>query len=535
MNFPKEIPKFAFTRPDPNIHVNRTPCSLETSLLQQLVLSRRRYLTAIDDEISATISMSEELKKEIEEMEARMDEKRSMLTLLNKAVAASQENRNKVLKDIMSLSNVIPVVRRLPDEILVCIFVHAVETEEEERRRLALEWRSYSLGKVPLTISAVCRRWRYMAMGMPALWRFINVVSEDEDATVTPPSLAKWCSLGDPDKREISIDGWRMLHHSPLPVILKATTTRKRSVLPRIEVSCIDGLTEFNADWPFIYPLAREAVLISNGAHGICDYFVPLVTRAEKLVLSGIKPWWSDAIWDSLVDLTLVGMPNTRLPSLRENEIVEMMTMVPGLRKLDIEWDSSRTVAAEVRPGPPTVVHGELKSLCSSFESIETYIAPFQGAVVCPSLESLRLKSLPFITPSMMRGWTAFFNTVTPFPLQKLTLPGIQSDSVDHLLQLFRLLPYISHLYLTGPAVEQLLDHLVVDTESTAIIPLPCLEVLDIRDAYITGQTLLNCVSSRCTSAATARGVSRVKTVCLYETPSVSPGLWEALQLHMFV
>jgi hypothetical protein len=87
-------------------------------------------------------------------------------------------------------------------------------------------------------------------------------------------------------------------------------------MLPRIEVSCIDGITNFNSDWPFVYPLAREAVLISNGIHGICDYFIPLVTRAEKLVLSGVKPWWSEAIWDYLVDLTIVGIPNSLLPPL---------------------------------------------------------------------------------------------------------------------------------------------------------------------------------------------------------------------------
>jgi F-box-like len=169
MDFSREIPKFTFTRPDPNLNDNRTPCSVETSLLQQLVLSRRRYLSAIDDEISATTSITQELQEEIVEMEVKMDEKRSMLALLNRALAASHENRNKVLKDIMSLSNVIPVARRLPDEILLRIFMNAVELEEEERRALALEWRSYSLGKAPLTISGVCRRWRYIALGIPAL------------------------------------------------------------------------------------------------------------------------------------------------------------------------------------------------------------------------------------------------------------------------------------------------------------------------------------------------------------------------------
>ena len=530
MDFPKEIPKFTFSRPNPNLNENRTPCSVETSLLQQLVLSRRRYLAAIDDEISATTSITQELQEEIVEMEARMDEKRSMLALLTNALTASHENRNKILKDIMSLSNVIPVSRRLPDEILVRIFTNAVEIEEAERRSLALEWRSYSLGRVPLTIAGVCRRWRYMVLGMPAMWRFVNVVSQEGDSPMTLPALEAWCKFGDPEKREISIDGWRKPHHSPLPVILRATTTRSRNMLPRIEVSCIDTYADFNNDWPFIYPLAKEAVLISHGAQGICDYFIPLVTRAEKLVLSGVKPWWSEAIWDSLVDLTIVGVPNTRLPALRASEIVEMMTMAPSLRKLDIEWDPSRSEGMETKEGPPTVIHGELKSLACSFEAIETILCPFQAAVICPALESLTMKTLPFLTPSMMRGWMTFFNAVAPFPLRKLTLPALQPDSIDHLVRLLRLSPSLSHLYITGIAVEQLLQRLTLDLGSSQSVILPSLTSVDIRNAHITDLALERFVDSRCCSAAAARGISRIATMNIYECPSLSPGGWKTIQ-----
>jgi hypothetical protein len=204
--------------------------------------------------------------------------------------------------------------------------------------------------------------------------------------------------------------------------------------------------------------------------------------------------------------------------------------MVPGLQKLDIEWDPLRTEAPGLKEGPPTVIHGELKSLCCSFEAITTYISSFQGAIICPSLESFTLKTLPFVTPPTMRGWTAFFNTVTPFPLRKFTLPAIHPDSVDHLLQIFRMSPNLSHLYLTGPAVEQLVGHLVVDIESSPVITLPFLTFIDIRNAHITDATLHAFVLSRSTSAAVARGVSKVTVVNLYECPSISPGAWKVVQ-----
>lgn len=517
MDLSKEIPKFTFTRPDPNLNENRVPRSIETSLLQQLILSRRRYLAAIDDEITVTTSLTEELQGEIVELEAKMDEKRSMLALLNNALAASNENRHKVLKDIMSLSNVIPVARRLPDEVLVQIFSYAVEMEEAERRSLALEWRSYSLGRVPLTIAGVCRRWRYMVLGMPEMWRFVNVVSWEDDSARMPPALEMWCRYGDPEIREISIDGWRKHHYSPLPAILQATKTRNRSILSRIEVSCIDDYTDLNNDWPFVYPLAKETVLISHGTQGICDFFIPLVTRAEKLVLSGVKPWWSEAIWDSLVDLTIVGIPNTRLPGLRASEILEMMTMIPSLKRLDMQWDQQRSEGAEPKGGMPTLIHGELKSLACPFESIETYISPFQEAIICPALETITLKTLPFVTPPMMRGWTTFFNNVTPYPLQKLVLPSIQTDSIDHLLALFRLLSSLSHLDLTGPAVDQLIQRLTADTTASHFVHLSSLKVVDVKNANLTDATLEQFVKSRRSSAAAAKGILRVEKVSVYE------------------
>jgi hypothetical protein len=130
----------------------------------------------------------------------------------------------------------------------------------------------------------------------------------------------------------------------------------------------------------------------------------------------------------------------------------------------------------------------------------------------------------------MIRGWIALFNTVNPFPIQKLTFPAIMPDSVEHLVRMLRQLPNLSHLYLSGPAVDQLIQRLIVDLESSATIILPHLTFLDIRNANLTDVTLYACITSRNTSAATARGVSRVAVVNLYECSSISPSMWKVVQ-----
>lgn len=532
MSFAKDIPKFSFnfTRPDPNVDQNREPAMIETSLLGQLVLSRRHYLEAIDDEIAATSSLSASLQTEITEMEAKMDEKRSMLALLNKALVASHENREKVLRDIMTLSNVLPVARRLPDEILVRLFTDAVEMEEDERRREALEWRSYSLGRAPLTISGVCRRWRNIAIGTPSLWRFVNLVSGSDESSSVLPVFEHWCKYGITERAEISLDGWKKDHHSPLPALITAVTTRQRPTLRRIEISCIDHRASFNADWPFVYPLAEEVVLISNSADGICDFFIPLVSRAQKVVLSGIKVWWSDSTWDNLTDLTITGLPNYRLPPLRSSDVLEMFTMAPKLSKLDVAWDHTRTETSAVETGPPSLTHGDFRSLTCPFEAIETYLSPFQKDILCPALQELTFKTLPFITPPLLRGWTAFFNSVTPFPLHHLQLPSIHHDAIDHLLFLFGLLPCLERLTLTGEAVDALLHRLTTNSQMNRTDLLPSLINLYLRDTDVTDETLRLLVWERVASNNSGRATKKIAEIVIYECPGISSQGWEGIR-----
>jgi hypothetical protein len=529
LNFAKDIPKFSFTftRPDPNVNQNREPAMIETSLLRQLILSRRHYLSAIDDEIAATSSLSTSLQAEIIEMEAKMDEKRSMLALLNKALIASHENREKILRDIMTLSNVLPVARRLPDEILVRLFMDAVEMEEDERRREALEWRSYSLGKAPLTISGVCRRWRNIAIGTPALWRFVNLVSGSDESSSVLPVFEHWCKYGIVQRAEISLDGWKKDHHSPLPASVTAVTTRQRPTLRRIEISCIDHRASFNADWPFVYPLAEEVVLISNSADGICDFFIPLASRARKVILSGIKAWWSDSTWDNLTDLTITGLPNYRLPPLRSSDILEMFTMAPKLAKLDIVWDYTRTESSSIENGPASLTHGDFRSLTCPFEAIETYLSPLQHDIVCPSLQELTFKTLPFITPPLLRGWTAFFNSVAPFPLHHLQLPPIHNDAIDHLLFLFGLLPCLERLTLTGQAVDALLHRLSTSSQTNRTDLLPSLVRLYLRDTDVTDETLRKLVAERIESSNGDRGTKKMEDIVVYECPGITSRGWK--------
>lgn len=531
MSSPLPIPKFSFsfTRPDPNEHKNRLPAALETSLLNQLILSRRNYLAAIDDEIGTTLTLSSHLQEEISEMETRLDEKRSMLALLHKALNASNENREKVLRDMSSLSTTLPIVRRLPDEVLLNIFLEAVKLEEDERRALALEWRSYALGKIPLTLSGVCARWRSIILGTPAMWRFLNLVSQGNDSTTLSPVINHWFTYG-PLNASVSLDGWKEDHQFFLPAPLITTFAGERRILPRIEVSCLDQASFFNSDWPVVYPLAKEVVIISDGSEGICDFFVPLITRAEKLVLSGVKAWWSDSNWDSLTDLTLIGFRHNRLSPLRASDVLELFTLAPNLNSLDIFWDPSRTEHTTSKPGPASLVHAEFRSLTCPFEAIDTYLSSLQHSLVFPSIHMLKLKTLPLITPSLLRGWRATLSAMEICPLRVLDLPTLHEDAIDHLIFLFTFLPMLERLILTGRTVDNLLQRLIIEPTEQSAILLPALSELELRDGDITGWTLLRLIASRMKKEATGQ-VGRISRVDLWECPRVQPFEWKRVQV----
>ncbi|KAG8854176.1 hypothetical protein FRB91_003905 [Serendipita sp. 411] len=528
MNFPKEFRKFSFSRPDPNRTINRIPSSIETSLLTELVLSRRRYLEAIDHEIVATDRIASELATEVSALEETLEEKRSMLALVNKALDASRENRNKILRDIMTLSNVIPVARRLPDEVLLRIFEDTVETEEYERRALALEWRSYSLGRAPLVICGVCRRWRCIALGTPSLFKYVNIVSASGNEVRPSAALDWWLEHNKRKTMQLSIDGWKVQHNFPLPVELTTDNIHTRLILPRIEVSCIPIPTLGTNIWSDSYPLAKELVLISDGIDGLPAYFDPLAMEAEKVTVSGIRVWWTETTWLSLTELRVIGLPSSRLRSLRAMDIREIIFMAPNLHLLDIMWDESRSHSGESEPSTTISAHENLQTLICSFASITSYLTPLQGSIMCPSFQHLSLKTLPFIQPAELSGWLAFFNALSPFPLRSIELPPIRQDNVNPLIVLFKPLSLLEHLTLKGPAVCELIQRLVVgDDEKVTPFILPSLKSLDIYDSDITDEVLLLFVESR--NLKNRPGLARIVDIQFWECPFIGYAKWEEI------
>ncbi|KAG8811498.1 hypothetical protein FRC17_002427 [Serendipita sp. 399] len=528
MNFPKDFKKFSFSRPDPNKTVNRVPSSIETSLLTELVSSRRRYLEAIDYEIVATDKIASELATEVSSLEENLEEKRSMLMLVNKALEASRQNRDKILRDIMTLSNIIPVARRLPDEVLLRVFEETVETEESERRALSLEWRSYSLGKAPLVICGVCKRWRNIALGTPTLFKYVNIVSAHGNQSKPAATLAWWLNHTDPKTMQISMDGWKVQHESPLPAELTTDRFHRRPILPRVEVSCIPSTTVGTQRWDDTYPLAKEVVLISDGIDGLPTYFEPLAMEAEKVTVSGIRVWWTETTWLSLTELKVAGLASSRLRSLKAVDFREIIIMAPNLRLLDIMWDEERSQAGEDASSTTIIVHGALQTLICSFTAITSYLIPLQGSITCPTMNHLSLKTLPFIQPSELSGWLSFFSTLSPFPLRTIELPPIQRDNVNPLIILFKPLRLLEHIDLRGPSVCELIERLVIkEEERSPSFILPSLKSLDIRDSNITDNVLLQFVESR--NLANRPGLARITSIRLQECPRVGYAKWEKI------
>ncbi|KAG8835937.1 hypothetical protein FRC17_000022 [Serendipita sp. 399] len=153
---------------------NRAPLPEEMAALQYTLQMKLATVSFLDAQIEAAKDNLELLAIPYFDLRARFESAQS-------AYLAAKENhedlitqRNALDRSMAHLNALLNPLRRFPDDLLVKVFMYAVEAEEEreyERREPPRFRKPQSI----LNISRVCSKWRSVARAKPELWTFVRL------------------------------------------------------------------------------------------------------------------------------------------------------------------------------------------------------------------------------------------------------------------------------------------------------------------------------------------------------------------------
>lgn len=163
--------------PNPNSSKNRVPHGDEIVALRSLVQSEANVLQTLDESIKRAKATQAEAEIRLEVAKRELEAAMSALAAAHESVATLETLREPLQRSMNTKLGILHPIRRMPTELLVEIFQYRVEEDETGRRLDADLDGNWGLCDAPLTLSAVCSRWREIVLSQPSLWRFFNVTA----------------------------------------------------------------------------------------------------------------------------------------------------------------------------------------------------------------------------------------------------------------------------------------------------------------------------------------------------------------------
>ncbi|TEB37039.1 hypothetical protein FA13DRAFT_1622969, partial [Coprinellus micaceus] len=96
--------------------------------------------------------------EELETLKVFIAEQQRVIDVIDAEIAELMR-RATCIQSVGKLRALASLVRRLPDDILLAIFLQSLALEEP-----------WTLPRLPVVISRVCHRWRALALCTPLLW-----------------------------------------------------------------------------------------------------------------------------------------------------------------------------------------------------------------------------------------------------------------------------------------------------------------------------------------------------------------------------
>ncbi|KAK7053631.1 hypothetical protein R3P38DRAFT_2851335 [Favolaschia claudopus] len=387
-------------------------------------------------------------------------------------ILALTKERDKLLKDVQVHAGVVSVIRRFPTELWCRIFLMT------RPRRAIME-----LPKAPWALALVCKRWREIVVGLPALWSAFGfdttwyfdmegyAIHPDHSPVALERTMEQLHRAGN-EALEVVFEGASTEDSEPFKVLRgvmeRWETVSFRGTPPWLKDSrhrlcalrrlCVSPSLKFTTHAAVKYPITFEFSVPprSSGAALSMAYDAMDVGFA-------LRPLASDVQWDRL---THYAGPIT----LRN--FAEFMLRACHLTDCRLTFEHQKE-AALTRPAE--IVHLPfLRSLSLSLS------ASCLQCISAPGLQELSIDSQQEWSLHGLTNDVVNFITRSACTLLRLSLFEISTDYT-----IFQAVPALTELTVIdnhSPSIDPLVQHLLKGSEGTNGLPiLPHLEALSMR------------------------------------------------------
>ena len=349
-------------------------------------------------------------------------------------------------------------IRHFPTEILLLIFIEAVEARQREIIASMTSYHDASSSRqdpntllttanlVPFTLSATCERWRAICQSTPRLWMYtrapMNIFAHYANKITGRSQFERSILLARKQPLDLTIyAGYNVTHQSatyPYLALLAESRILRVNIVWHSNLAIPQGIpspTELcivaSANSPIPYIQSLPAELLANTKQLRCTELMPQIGAAvgiKALHISLSKP---------------VGLPP--FESLLQN--------CPQLKELYLEFKIHLTAIASVLP----FAHQQLHTLLFTGTALQWAIPALCVGCRLPRLTRLVLTDINGFDPAR-NSWTTSFNNgqiphITHIEVQAVSAPS----HLAHLRPLFEAATALGTLTLSDSAVEPVL------------------------------------------------------------------------------
>ncbi|KAG1755558.1 hypothetical protein EDB19DRAFT_1661924 [Suillus lakei] len=335
------------------------------------------------------------------------------------------EMKDKITKSINFHKRLVSALWRLPTEVLSQIFHHCVPEILSESDK----FKTSSVLEAPMLLTAVCRRWREVAVAMPSLWCRL-AVSVDRECQWERQIFCyeSWLkrSQGRPLSLALSVDrgaygSTRILH------VLRPHVNQISSLSIRFSIADLNEPEQF---LKFLSPALQELTIVILGVRYIVQGISQLPSTLRSLKFIG--PWF-DVLHLDLCNPVWTHLTHVEMNIHKSATVLRLLQLAPELSSLTIDLKID-----DVRDLEP-FTHTNLRSLritCDYSESTSRFSDLFDAL----SLPNLRIFQASGKPPWPHEEFKAFL-TRSNCPLETLNLGAGVKTSRKQWAEYFSLIP----------------------------------------------------------------------------------------------
>ena len=378
----------------------------------------------------------------------------SAYTAMSESLLSCADSLRVVDRSIAEKRRALFGLRRLPSEILLQIFMEAVDARQREIINslssytdtydpflyfdLDKQWKTLNL--VPFTLSATCKRWRAICQTTPQLWRYARMpmVVYHKNKIIGKAQFERCILFARKQPLELTIyPCYRMSHQGatyPSPVL----PTESRVL--RVHI-----VLHSNYAIPYEVPSPVELCIVASEnspRHYVQTLSSELLVNTKRLRCTNITPSFSNQ--HGVQSLHIVLSKSGSLP-----QFIELLRNCPQLQELYLEINMAQSI-----PDTWAFTHHQLHTLSLTGLALQWVVYAFSVGCHLPLLTRLVLININGSpSPRDIYDISGEFSHVTHIEVQAVSAPGI----IAWLLSLFEVATALRTTTLAGNAVAPVL------------------------------------------------------------------------------